>query len=148
MSSHLTGLRVTVRSIGSVFVALAFAACSSTFSPGIGTATQTYQAPVAPAPIAVAARYFPTPTMTILVLPNFAPGQEAALAALAKTECGLRPFCSVGIWTEDASAPRRLKMSDAEVSARVAQYVHSSKTGLDRTAWNCQMPSYSVGECL
>lgn len=131
-------------------LAALLSACSSMSAIAPSPNYPTSSAAVAaPAVLMVAARYAPAPTMSALVVPDFIPGREVELIALAKAECTGRTFCSVAFWTDDANAPRRLKMSNTQASARVAQLVISSRTGLSRTLWNCRVVSAAVlGECL
>ena len=119
------------------------AACSTAgISPSMGIASMS-----APQTLVVTARYQPAPTMTVIVVPGFTAGRDLELAALARGECGSRPFCAVGVWTDDLAAPRRLKMSSSQVAARLAQFTTSTKTGLSRALWNCRVVS-GVSECL
>lgn len=127
-----------------LLVALALAACSTA---GITPSTGILSTPSAPQSLVVTARYQPAPTMTVIVVPGFMAGREIELAALAKGECGTRPFCAVGVWTDDLSAPRRLKMSSGQLASRVAQFTTSTKTGLNRELWNCRL-ARGAGECL
>lgn len=120
------------------------AACSTA---GIRPSTGIASTMSAPQTLVVTARYQPAPTMTVIVVPGFMAGRELELAALARGECGSRPFCAVGVWTDDLAAPRRLKMSSSQVATRVAQFTTSTKTGLSRALWNCRVVS-GVGECL
>lgn len=57
-------------------------------------------------------------------------------------------FCSVGIWTDVDLAPRKLKMTDAEVAGRLGHYADNSKTGLDRILWNCAFSPHQDSDCL
>jgi hypothetical protein len=120
---------------------IALAACSS-----VG-GVAPYQSPQV-TPLQASARYVLTPTFTALVVPAYYPGREGELAAIAKAECANRTFCAVGFWTDDTLAPRRVKMTAAEVDARKAQFVFSAATGLSRALWDCRTVNSIAGECL
>lgn len=98
--------------------------------------------------LSVIARYQTSHTMVSLVVAGFSAGLEGSVAALAKAECSGNLFCSVGIWTDDALAPRKLKMTDQQATARLGHYVYSPKTGIDRALWNCALLSRAPAECL
>lgn len=104
--------------------------------------------PVSRASISIVARYETTPTMKTLVIANLTPSNEAQLAILAAAECGSERFCSVGFWSDADLAPRKLKMTDLQVAGRIAQYAHSTKTGLNRLLWNCSARPHQSSECL
>jgi hypothetical protein len=115
--------------------------------PGAGTAPAPML--IADGPVVATARYALAPTMTAVVVANYQPGREADLVSLAKAECSNRPFCSVGFWTDDAVAPRRLKMSSLEVDGRKAQFAFNSATGLSRALWDCRVIAVTSGSnCL
>lgn len=100
------------------------------------------------AQLAILGRYQTSPTMVSLVVAGFSKGQENQVADLARTECHGANFCSVGIWTNVDLAPRKLKMTDAEVAGRLGHYAHNSKTGLDRILWNCALSPHQDSDCL
>ena len=126
----------------------ALAACSSVTPPtrsyGLGGDPSPMQSNL---PLTVEARYEPAPTIAILVVPGFVAGREAELIALAKTECAGRAFCSVGFWASDATAPRRLKMSDQEMTSRIVQFAVNARTGLSKATWNCRLATQVIGDC-
>lgn len=101
-----------------------------------------------PVQLAISGRYQTSPTMVSLVVAGFAKGEENQVADLARTECHGANFCSVGIWTNTDLAPRKLKMTDAEVAGRLGHYAHNSKTGLDRILWNCALSPHQDSDCL
>jgi hypothetical protein len=138
---------VTMTVLLGLALVLALAACSSMSSPRAGTAPAT--ALVDDGPVVATARYALAPTMTAVVIANYQPGREADLVSLARAECLNKPFCSVGFWTDDAVAPRRLKMSSLEVDSRKAQFVFNGATGLSRTLWDCRVIATTSGSnCL
>jgi len=107
-------------------------------APAVPTSTQ----------LAVSGRYQTSPTLVSLVVAGFATGEENQVADLARSECHGASFCSVGIWTNSDLAPRKLRMTDAEVTGRLGHYAHNSKTGLDRILWNCALSPHQQSECL
>lgn len=100
------------------------------------------------AQLAISGRYQTSPTMVSLVVAGFSKGQENQVADLARIECHGANFCSVGIWTNVDLAPRKLKMTDAEVAGRLGHYAHNAKTGLDRILWNCALSPHQDSDCL
>lgn len=94
----------------------------------------------------VAAQYQTSPTLISLVITGATPFSPEALRQLATTACAGASFCSVGFWTDDALAPRFLRMTPEQESGRLAQYVHSARTGLDALNWNCGVDQAS-SEC-
>ena len=134
--------RIVCRLIFALGLALSLAACSS-----IGGGPAPYSNTME-APLQATARYPLTPTFTALVVPAYRAGRETELANLAKLECSGRSFCAVGFWREDASAPRKLKMSPSQVAARSAQFVFSPIAGSSRSLWNCRETTSIAGQCL
>lgn len=131
-----------------IVAAIVLSACSSLAPPQRGYNQATLPSAQSPsAPLTVASRYQPAPTMSVLVVQNFAPGREAELMAIAKTECAGRSFCSVGFWNDEGLAPRRLKMSARELDGRIVQFAVNSRTGLSNATWNCQLGVSVVGNC-
>lgn len=104
--------------------------------------------PAFDSPISVVARYHPSKTMVSLVLDGYSQSKESQLVALAAAECAGSAFCSVGFWTDDNLAPRKLKMTNEQMAARVGQYVRSPSTGLERFLWNCERSKHSSEKCL
>lgn len=98
--------------------------------------------------LAISGRYQTAPTLISLVVTGFEKGEEGEVEDFAQAECHGATFCSVGIWTSDELAPRKLKMTDSQVAARLVQYVHSPKTGIDRVLWNCALSPHNPRECL
>ncbi len=95
----------------------------------------------------VAARYQTSPTLVSLVIVGIDAESAEELQHIAAAECAGADFCSIGFWTDDAMAPRTLRMSDQAVQARIAHYVHSRATGLNTLKWNCDLFP-SVDNCL
>lgn len=96
----------------------------------------------------VEATYHPAKTMVALVVSGFQEGLEPELETLIRSQCDGVSFCSVGVWTDDKSAPRKLKMTAAQSSARLAQYAFSSQDKVDRMIWNCQANTSTSGDCI
>jgi hypothetical protein len=76
----------------------------------------------------ILARYLIAPRMSALVVSSFNERQLNHVWALAKEECQDRSaLCSVGMWTDDVSTPRRLKMTDSlGIGKGLSVYVESS----------------------
>src|SRR5437868_785763 len=132
--------------ISTVLLVSLEAACSSVSTPGAGLATSGPSPAVMP--LQASARYVLSPTFTALVVPDYTPGREAEIVALAKNECAARAFCSVGFWTDDSIAPRQLKMTQTAVAARKAQFVFDSDTGMARALWDCKAVTTVGNSCL
>lgn len=97
--------------------------------------------------LAISGTYQLAPTMTGLVISGYAAGDEADIEKLMRSQCNRLTFCAVGIWQNDDEAPRKLKMTDAQLKARLAQYVVSPKNKINRIVWNCDLVPEPTSSC-
>lgn len=106
------------------------------------------QARAAGAP-AVLARHQIAPRMMALLVNSFDSSQQALVEQLAKSECtSASMLCSIGVWTDAAALPQRLKMTPKQFSARVFQYTWSPHTKVTSEMWDCRRFPHPASSCL
>lgn len=76
-------------------------------------------------------------------------GSKAPYHQAVTSLCAGKTHCFVNFWTDDALAPRRIPMTDAEVEAQVAGYRMNTNTRLSRWGWRCSVfPDTPRNECM
>ncbi len=61
------------------------------------------------------------------------------LASNALSACTGSPYCKVMMWTDRASVPTALPISDAQLSKLAFSYLRNTNNGYEKALWNCDM---------
>jgi hypothetical protein len=80
---------------------------------------------------------FASPAGNFLIFAADKRADPAGLALAASAACGANSFCKVMVWTDRASTPSSLPVSDAQRDTMAFSYLRDPKSGTDKPLWNC-----------
>lgn len=75
--------------------------------------------------------------------------EPSALAGQALAACSGGPYCKVMMWTDRATVPTALPISDAQLSKLAFSYLRNNSNGYEKTLWNCDIfKRADPGQCM
>ncbi len=80
---------------------------------------------------------FASPAGNFMIFVISARTDPVLLADQAKSACGGQPYCKVMMWTDRASAPAALPVSDAQLERMAFSYLRNEAGKFEKALWNC-----------
>jgi hypothetical protein len=77
--------------------------------------------------------------MQFVVIPQAKESDRSIYDAAITELCKPRQWCGIQFWSDRATVPASLPMTDAAAKAQTASYIYNPNTGLTQFLWACRI---------